>query len=107
MGRRRIERVHMAGSRNKPAARKPRRPKAEAGAPQTTSVKPPEKEPDDEPINWSEIPGLEAAGQPNPEEVEKTANEVLDNVLRRFGWARDEHGRIEHVGEERPLKKAS
>lgn len=84
---------------------------AEAGAPERATAAPAD-EGDDEPIRWDEIPGLEAPGEPDPQEVEATANKVLDNVLRRFGWARDERGRIEHVGEDeddgrRGLKKAS
>jgi hypothetical protein len=63
------------------------------------------------PFRWDEIPGLEVPGEPDPVEVERTTERVLDHVLARFGWARDARGHIEHVGEERPegrwLRKAS
>lgn len=81
----------------------------DAGTAVPDPSKPPAEERDEEPLNWDEIPGLEAAGEPDPVEVERAANRVLDNVLRRFGWARNERGGIEHVGDDddRPLKKAS
>lgn len=79
---------------------------AEAGAPKAEVVKLPESGPYEAPFPWDEIPGLEVPGEPDPQEVERTANQVLDHVLARFGWARDERGRIEHVGGESGLKRA-
>ncbi len=93
------------GRREKPV----RKGKVTELAPPQPAAKPSES--DDQEFSWDEIPGIEVPGEPNPVEVERMTNQVLDHVLARFGWARNERGQVEHVGEEqedrRKLKKAS
>jgi hypothetical protein len=43
-----------------------------------------------------EIPNTKE--QVNARELETLADQIFGSVLSKFGWARDEQGRVEHVG---------
>ncbi len=48
-------------------------------------------------VDWREG----GQGRINQEAVEAATDRVFQSVLSRFGWMRDQQGRIEHVGAER------